>query len=327
VPEADVLEDRSEDTDRHVSLSRSVAGQVAVEVGDTSRAPRPADDRIGELRVAGLESARRSRERLEAVEELDHEVVVAAQAPIEREGPDPPAARPAERRPGAETRKAAVQEGADFDLEGPVERKPTGEQVDEPAVVVRVRVREDDVCEGHLLLAQVLEELPADEVGRALLRHLLRVLDATVDQVPAPVRRLQEDPVPLADVDDVDLEQALVRDDLPAQPARPLAAGANAHPVAVLLENVQRVAPEERGYELAARFAPFAERNLERGRLADVLERHHPTTASTGAWSERSMPPTRLRSSGHGSGPRSSASPRTRIWSIPSIGSVNLGTV
>ena len=49
-------------------------------------------------------------------------------------------------------------------------------------------------------------------------------------------------------------------------------------------------------------------------------------TTSIGAWSESTVPSNRRRSSGHGSGPRSSSRPRTRIWSIPPNGGENPAT-
>src|SRR6266508_121088 len=66
---------------------------------------------------------------------------------------------------------------------------------------------------------------------------------------------------------------------------------------------------------------------LENGELGPNRAQLHAITASTGAWSERRWLFTRRRSLGHRSGPRSSSRPRTRIWSIPSIGGEKSGPV
>src|SRR4029077_3931769 len=55
---------------------------------------------------------------------------------------------------------------------------------------------------------------------------------------------------------------------------------------------------------------------LEDGELRACLLEVHPTTASTGAWSDSTRPSTTRRSSGHAEGPSRSSSPRTRIWSM-----------
>src|SRR5205823_5426521 len=55
---------------------------------------------------------------------------------------------------------------------------------------------------------------------------------------------------------------------------------------------------------------------LQDGKLRPRLLERHSTTASTGAWSERTRPATARRSSGHAVGPSASSSPPTRIWSM-----------
>jgi hypothetical protein len=98
---------------------------------------------------------------------------------------------------------------------------------------------------------QVVDELPAHEVGRALARHLLAGADAGIDHVPGVVvRRAHQHAVALADVDDIDLQQPGIAHRAGRQPAG-AAACAHLDPFAIALDLLQRVAPQQGAQRLA----------------------------------------------------------------------------
>ena len=70
-------------------------------------------------------------------------------------------------------------------------------------------MRDDHIAQRDFVQIEVFHELPAQEVGDALLRHLAATRDARVDQVPVTVRRLQHHAITLPHVDEVELEQGL----------------------------------------------------------------------------------------------------------------------
>ncbi len=105
---------------------------------------------------------------------------------------------------------------------------------------------------------QVAVELPAHEVGRTLSRHLLRIGDTCVDQVPAVVGRSDQNGIALTDVDDVDLQQSVESPRLLAKRTRgdPATPPAGTHldlrPCGLhVLQGVHEISPEEVGHGLS----------------------------------------------------------------------------
>jgi len=159
---------------------------------------------------------------------------------------------------GAEPR---VMEALDRDPVGvqllvPRRRVPV-DQVPEPAVVIRVRVRGDhrvqpDLVELRVLLLPLEQvvpvELPVHEVRRALARLLPGALVAPVDHQVMPLGRDHEHADALPHVDEVELEERLAAQIRAVDPPR-RPAGVDAHPVRlrILLEDLHPVPPEEVG--------------------------------------------------------------------------------
>lgn len=161
-----------------------------------------------------------------------------------------------------------VVEGTDLDRHPrPTRLELARQHVEQPRVMVRVRVSDDDRVEHDRRLgplAQLALELPAEEIGRPLPGRLRRIGDPGVDEDPAVRGRVDEDRVALSDLDEVDLEQALVAQirlgDQPLGLSRP-------HPDLPALrgrEHADGVAPQQR------RVALGLEGGLER---PDILDR------------------------------------------------------
>jgi hypothetical protein len=115
--------------------------------------------------------------------------------------------------------------------------------------VIEVGVGDDHVLERDGVLPEIVQELPADEVGRALLRHLLLVGHARVHQVPGIVGRSHQDGIALSHVDHVELEQPLGGEHGLGNPPLGLAGLDPGAPVLGLLD-AHGVAPEEMGDRL-----------------------------------------------------------------------------
>jgi hypothetical protein len=105
-------------------------------------------------------------------------------------------------------------------------------------------VRDDHVLQRYAGFSQVIQEFPADKIGGPLLGHLLLTSYSRVDQVPGIIGGPHQHPIPLAHIDDIELQQPLTGERRPGNPSF-LLAGFHFHKLSVPVLDSNRVPPKE----------------------------------------------------------------------------------